>query len=109
MKKEDLYIKQKLQEDRKISIRANEVFKEFEGGIKLENNKEPNEKKIIKISLKSFMAIAASVVIVGFLGVNVYTNKLGKPNIYTGIKNMFSGNQNVENVPDIEEVLAVLN
>ena len=43
MDKKDLYIKAKLQEDKKISSKANEIFEKFEGGINLENNNKQNK------------------------------------------------------------------
>ena len=82
MNKKDIFIKEKLQQDKKISDKANKIFDNIKGEFKLENN----EKKAIKISFNTFLAIAASLVIVGFVGVNIYANSLGKPNIISGIQ-----------------------
>ena len=70
MNKKDIFIKEKLQQDKKISDKANKIFDNIKGEFKLENN----EKKIIKISFNKFLAIAACLVIVGFVGINIYAN-----------------------------------
>ena len=74
MDKRDLYIKEKLQKDNQISDKCNDVFKKFKGGKQMIDK----EKKIIKISLKSFIGIAASVVIVGTLGIGLLSMKFKK-------------------------------
>lgn len=58
----------------------------------MENNEG---KKVIKISLKSFIAIAAATVVVLFVGINIYANSLGKPNIISSIKAL------IEHEPEI--------
>ena len=70
MDKKDKYIKQKLQQDKDISNKANNVFKNFEGGNQMDNK----EKRTITISFNKFMAIAASFVIILFVGVGLYIN-----------------------------------
>ena len=77
MNKKDMFIKEKLQQDKKISNKANKLFE----NIKEEFNVENNEKKVIKISLNKFIAIAASLVIVGFLGIGLYATKFKKNDI----------------------------
>lgn len=89
MDKKDLYIKAKLQEDKEMSNRAKEVFKNFEGGINLENNNKPKEKKVIKISLKQAVLAFSSLMIVAILGGNLYAHMQGMPNLYSAIKGLF--------------------
>ncbi len=88
MDKKDKYIKAKLQEDKKISVEANEIFEKFEGGINLENKKK-TERKTIKISLNQAVLAFSALIIVGVLGGNLYAHIQGKPNIYSAIKNLF--------------------
>lgn len=88
MNKKDRFIQAKLQEDKKISNQANEVFKNFKGGIILDNNK-PKERKILKISLMQGVLAFSSLVIVGVLGGNLYAHLNGRPNIYSAIKSLF--------------------
>lgn len=83
MNKKDLLIKERLQQDRNISEKANRIFEKIKEGYELENNEGRKE---IKISLKSFIAIAASFVIILFLGVGLYTNKLNENNSTEPIK-----------------------
>lgn len=87
--KKDLYIKAKLQEDKKISNQANEIFQNFEGGIKLKNKENTKERKIIKLSLNQAVLAFTSLVIVFILGGNLYAHLNGKPNIYSAIKRLF--------------------
>ena len=89
MDKKDLYIKAKLQEDKKISVKANEIFEKFEGGIKLENNNKQKEGKVFKISLKQAVLAFSSLMIVAILGGNLYAHLTGKPNLYSAIKGLF--------------------
>lgn len=70
MDKKDKYIKQKLQQDKDISNKANNVFKNFKGGNQMDNK----EKRTITISFNKFMAIAASFVIILFVGIGLYIN-----------------------------------
>lgn len=65
MNNKDLIIREKLQKDKKISDKADKIFNNFKEEFKLENNEG---KKVIKISFNKFLAIAASVAIVGALG-----------------------------------------
>lgn len=87
--KKDMYIKAKLQQDKKISNQANEVFKKFEGGINLENNNEPKERKVFKLNLKQAVLAFSSLMIVAVLGGNLYAHLNGKPNLYSAIKGLF--------------------
>lgn len=82
MNKKDMFIREKIQKDKEISDRANKIFDNIKGEFKLENN----EKKVIKISFNTFLAITACLIIVGFVGINIYANSLGKPNIISGIQ-----------------------
>lgn len=77
MNKKDMFIKEKLQQDKKISNKANMIFENVKGGFNMENN----GKKVITISFNKFLAIAASLVIVGILGVGLYTTKFKKNDI----------------------------
>lgn len=87
--KRDLFIKQKLQEDKTMSSKANEIFEKFEGGIKLKNNNETKERKVIKISLNQAILAFTSLMIVFVLGGNLYAHLNGKPNLYSAIKGLF--------------------
>lgn len=89
MDKKDLYIKAKLQEDKKISSQANEIFEKFEGGINLENKEKPKERKVLKISLNQAILAFTSLIVVVVLGGNLYAHLNGKPNLYSAIKNLF--------------------
>lgn len=100
MNKKDMFIREKLQQDKIISDRANRIFDNIKGEFKVENN----EKKVIKISLGTFIAIAASLVIVGFVGINIYANSLGKPNIISGIQALVKNEPEV-NVDEIAKEL----
>ena len=100
MNKKDMFIKEKLKQDKKISDEANKIFDSIKGEFKLENN----EKKTIKISFNTFLAIATSLVIVGFVGVNIYANSLGKPNIISGIQALIRKEEK-ENTDEIAKEL----
>jgi len=89
MNRRDKYIKSQLQQDKVISDKANEVFKNFERRIEMENNKEPKEHKIIKLSLNQAVLAFSSLIIVGVLGGNLYAHIQGKPNLYSAIKGIF--------------------
>ena len=82
MNKKDMFIKEKLQQDKEISDKANKLFDNINEEFKIENN----QRKVIKISFNKFLAIAASVVIIGFIGINIYAKSLGKSNIISGIQ-----------------------
>lgn len=100
MNKKDMFIREKLQQDKVISDRANKIFDNIKEKLKMENN----EKKVIKISLGTFIAIAASLVIVGFVGINIYANSIGKPNIISGIQALIK-NEPEENTDEIAREL----
>lgn len=97
MNKKDMFIKEKLQQDKVISDRANKIFDNIKEEFKV-------ERKVIKISLGTFIAIAASLVIVGFIGINIYANSLGKPNIISGIQALLKDEPEV-NTDEIAEEL----
>ncbi len=82
MNKKDMFIKEKLQQDKVISDRANKIFDNIKEEFMVENN----EKKTLKISFNTFLAIAASFVVILFLGIGVYTNKLKGKEIIEDIK-----------------------
>lgn len=83
MNKKDMFIREKLQQDKQISNKAEKIFNNFKEEFKLENNEG---KKVIKISFGKFLTIAASFAIILFLGVGLYTNKLGENNSTEPIK-----------------------
>ena len=80
--KMDKYIREKVEHDNKIPLKAEKIIKNFEGTTQTKENKV----KIVKISLKTSLAIAASVAIVAFLGANMYANHLGKPNVISAVQ-----------------------
>lgn len=82
MNKKDMFIREKLQEDKEISKDANQIFENFKEEFKMKDN----EKKAIKISLGRFLAVAASFVIVILLGIGVYINKFKENNLSEPIK-----------------------
>ena len=82
MNKKDIFIKEQLQQDKEISDRANKIFDNIKEEFKVENN----EKKVIKISLSTFIAVAASFVIVLFLGAGLYINRLNGEKLVEPIK-----------------------
>jgi len=100
MNKKDMFIKEKLQKDKEISDRANKIFDNIKEEFKVENN----EKKVIKISFNTFLAITACLIIVGFVGINIYANSLGKPNIISGIQALVKNEPEV-NVDEIAKEL----
>lgn len=71
MNKKDMFIREKLQEDKEISKDANQIFENFKEEFKMKDN----EKKVIEIDFGKFLAVAASFVIILFVGIGVYTNK----------------------------------
>lgn len=87
--KKDIYIKTKLQEDKKISSKANEVFEKFEGGINLENNNKQKQRKVLKLTLSQAVMAFVSLMIVVVLGGNLYAHMTGRPNLYSAIKGLF--------------------
>lgn len=89
MDKRDLYIKAKLQEDKKISNQANEAFEKIKGEINLEENNKKSERKVIKLKLNQAVLAFTSLLIVVILGGNIYAHLTGKPNIYSAIKSLF--------------------
>lgn len=82
MDKKIEYIKSKLQEDKKISNQANEIFENFKGGIILENKNKQKERKVIKISLQQAILAFSTFMLVVVLGGNLYAHLNGKPNLY---------------------------
>jgi len=93
-KKVDLFIKNELQKDKNIDKETKEIFKNFEEDLKIKNNK--NESKIIKISFNAFVAVAASFVVIAFVGVNMHAKSIGKPNAISALQALFSNEKKVE-------------
>ena len=60
--KMDKYIREKVTQDKKIPLKAEKIVENFEEMIYMKDD----EKKVIRISLKTFMAVAASFVIIAF-------------------------------------------
>lgn len=82
MNKKDMLIKERIQQDKKISDKADKIFNNFKEGFRLENK----EKKVIKISLNKFIGIAVTTVIVLFVGFNLLAYKMEKPNLISTIE-----------------------
>lgn len=101
MDKKDLYIKDRLQQDKEISEKAEKIFDNFKGGFKLENNEG---KKVIKISLNKFIGIAATTVIVLFVGFNLLAYKMEKPNLISTIEALIKKDDE-ENIDEIAKEL----
>ena len=98
MNKKDMFIKEKLQQDKNISEKANKIFDNIKGEFKMENN----ERKVIKMSFNAFLAIAASVVIVGTVGVNLYARSKGKPNLISSIEALVKKEENQSITENVE-------
>ncbi len=87
MDKKDEFIRKQLQQDNYMPDKVNNLIKNFEGGIRMEE--KPKEKKVLKINLQQAVLAFSSVVIVGVLGGNLYAHIQGKPNIYSAVKSLF--------------------
>ncbi len=98
MNNKDLIIKDKLKKDKQISDKAEKIFNNFKEEFKLENNEG---RKVIKISFSKFLAIAATFVIVLFLGVGLYTNKLWKNDSTNGMQGIQAEQKDEPKVPEI--------
>ena len=98
MNKKDMFIKEKLQQDKNISEKANKIFDNIKEEFKMENN----ERKVIKVSFNAFLAIAASVVIVGTVGVNLYAKSKGKPNLISSIEALVKKEENQSITENVE-------
>lgn len=83
-KKIDLFIKQNLQKDKNIDIETKDFFKNFEEDLKMKNKEIV--KRTFKISFKMLIAVTASVIIIVFVGANLYIDSIGKPNAISAIK-----------------------
>lgn len=84
----DIFIKEILKKDELISKKADDVFNNFwEEKIKMKNEKvkDINETKVKKINKKQVLSIVAMLMIV-FLGVNVYAISQGYDNVFFMIK-----------------------
>lgn len=99
--KMDKYIREKVEQDDKIPLKAEKIVKNFEEMIYMKDD----EKKVIRIGLKTFMAVAASFVIITFLGVNIYANKMGKPNVISAVKALFKEDIKDDENEKIEQLL----
>lgn len=97
----DKYIKEKLQQDKQISDKANLMFEkmmsanfdELEEKV-TDTEEKKTERKVIPFR-KRFASIAASVLIL-FLGVNAYAYSQGWDNIFFKINEIFKGVQETE-------------
>ena len=93
----DAYIKEKLEKDKLISKKADDVFNNFSSS----NIKIEKEKK--KFNYKKLVAIAASVVIV-FGAANVYASTQGYGNVFFMIKYLATGEKTT--IKDKDELLS---
>lgn len=71
----DKYIKEQFKKDMYISEQAKDVLKNLKN---LEVNMEEKNNKIIKINFKKYVAIAASLILIIFLGTSTYAHINGK-------------------------------
>lgn len=55
----------------------------------MENNKEQKEKNVKTVSLSTIIFSIVIVALVAMLGVNYFAYKLGKPNLYSSIAELF--------------------
>lgn len=99
--KMDKYIREKVEKDNKIPLKAEKIVGDFEEMMLMKEN----EKRVIRISLRTFIAVAASFIIIAFLGVNMYANKLGKPNVISAVKALFKEDVVDEENAKIEQML----
>ena len=97
MKNKDIdnFIREKAKEDQKISKRAEDVIKKFEKNVVLEGG-EQMEKRVVTISFGKFVTIAASLVIVGFLGINLYAQSNGKMSAISSIQALFKNEARID-------------
>ena len=91
----DNFIREKAKEDQEISKKAENVIKKFEKEVVLEGS-EQMEKRVITISFGKFATIAASLVIVGFLGISLYAQSNGKMNAISSIQALFKNEARVD-------------
>lgn len=103
----DLFIKEKLQKDKQISEESKEVFENFKDNLKMKN--KDFEKKVIKINLKTFIAIAACLVLVLFAGISIYSNSMGKPNAISAIQALIRNNKKDVEIQKNNEELEIEN
>ncbi len=107
----DLYIKNKFQEDKLISKKADDIFNKInEGELFMENNEEPKNENITKENVVSFkrkspkwkkiLATAASLVIV-VGAANVYATSQGYDNVFFLIKYLVTGEGKVDGKDNI--------
>lgn len=94
MNKKDLFIKEKLKQDKKISEQANDIFEKIKEGYEIENN----ENKVIKISFNKFLGIAAVIVMVLFVGINTFAYKINKPNLISTIEALIKKDDETDEV-----------
>lgn len=101
MNKKDLFIKEKLKQDKEISEQANDIFEK----IKEEYGMENNENKVIKISFNKFLSIAAVIVMVLFVGINVFAYKMNKPNLISAIEALIKKDDEIEETDEVAKKL----
>lgn len=95
MNRKDMFIREKLQQDKQISDKADKIFNNFKEEFKLEDNEG---RKVIKISFNKFLAIAASVAIVGALGTILCVNKPWENKLKSNIQ---AEEKNEPKIPEI--------
>ena len=101
MNKKDLFIKEKLKQDKEISEQANDIFEK----IKEEYGMENNENKVIKMSFNKFLSIAAVIVMVLFVGINVFAYKMNKPNLISTIEALIKKDNEIEETNEVAKKL----
>ena len=101
MNKKDLFIKEKLKQDKEISEQANDIFEK----IKEEYGMKNNENKVIKISFNKFLSIAAVIVMVLFVGINVFAYKMNKPNLISAIEALIKKDDEIEETDEVAKKL----
>lgn len=87
--KQDRYIKSIFKTDKYINLKIDENINKF-----IEEKEETINKKSIKIGLNTFamLAVAASFILVAFVGINIRAKMQGKPNVISSIQALFTKN-----------------
>lgn len=100
--KVDNYIKEKVDLDNETSPQLEKMLKKFKEDL---NMKEENkEKKVITIGIGKVLAIAACLILVAFLGVNIYSSSQGRPNVFSSIQGLIKKEPS-ENIDSIAKDL----
>ena len=66
---------------------------------------ENNENKVIKISFNKFLSIAAVIVMVLFVGINVFAYKMNKPNLISAIEALIKKDDEIEETDEVAKKL----